>query len=82
MAPSSIETSSTTSAAHCRHRRSDALPTILACSTAADSRPMPIPANEWTVVPPMWHAAMPVDAVTKTCCRPWCACSAEMIWRR
>lgn len=32
------------------------------CSTVPV--PKPIPAKEWTVIPPMLHAAIPVDAVT------------------
>lgn len=39
---------------------------ILLASCSGGSIPMPIPANEWIVTPPMLHAAMPVEAVIAT----------------
>ena len=38
----------------------------LSASSSAGAWPRPIPAYEWTVVPPTLDAAIPVDAVTKT----------------
>ena len=35
------------------------------------SSPMPMPAKECSVVPPMLHAAIPVEAVTKTLSGPY-----------
>lgn len=42
---------------------------------------LPIPANEWSVVPLMLQAAMPVDAVTNTFCDPNFFFSADTIRR-
>lgn len=39
---------------------------MLAMSCSTGLTPSPMLANEWIVVPPILHAAMPVDAVTAT----------------
>ncbi|KAJ7042610.1 hypothetical protein C8F04DRAFT_1076516 [Mycena alexandri] len=41
---------------------------ILCARRSLDSFPNPIPANEWTVEPPMFRPAIPVDAVTAKDC--------------
>eukprot|EP00964_Phaeocystis_antarctica_P067157 scaffold40643_cov66-Phaeocystis_antarctica.AAC.2 len=73
-----MDTSSTTSARHARHRP---LATRLFCTRLASSQTgswaRPTPAKECSVVPPMWQAAMPVLAATKTFCAPCIRCSAR-----
>ncbi|KAJ7022119.1 hypothetical protein C8F04DRAFT_903065, partial [Mycena alexandri] len=52
-------------------------------SVSADSLPSPMPPKEWIVMPPMLHAAMPVDAVMATASAALCVfLSVLMISRR
>ncbi|KAJ6501690.1 hypothetical protein C8R47DRAFT_958497, partial [Mycena vitilis] len=65
--PSIIEISSMINVfVSCQRRRSLKEFLIRFASRSFDSFPSPMPANEWTVEPPMFRPAIPVDAVTAT----------------
>ena len=70
-----------TNARHSCHRAAALrLPWMRLTSVPTSSLPSPIPANECKVVPPTWHAAMPVEPVTKTQRWPCSPSSACTMW--
>ena len=72
--------SSMTSARHESQRLHTAcFDATLSASSLAESRPSPMPAKECTVVPPSAHAAIPVEAVTKTASLPYIMRSRSMM---
>ena len=78
----SVLTSSTTSTRHSCHRREQVrFFFTLASSSLSFSLARPTPAKECTVVPPMWQAAIPVEAVIMTDSSPYRPCSALMMRR-